>query len=149
MYESIPCPVQIKKERLLVSTPKVPLQRRSTPLEPNFHNTSAHLVLWLDGTESSIPQPARGAFVLLSYSTLAVMIMAWWYLVIASSAVWAAYTQAFLDAFSSLGIDPWAGIEMDVAWGHTVLSPHFVPLWVLFKSKGPTSAACGVRGRCG
>ena len=30
-------------------------------------------------------------------------------------------------------------------------SPHFVPLWVLFlcKSKGPTGAACGVRGRCG
>ena len=30
-------------------------------------------------------------------------------------------------------------------------SPHIVPLWVLFlcKSKGPTGAACGVRGRCG
>ena len=40
---------------------------------------------------------------------------------IASSAVKAAYTQAFLDAFSSLGIDPWAGIEMDVAWGQTTL----------------------------
>ena len=49
------------------------------------------------------------------------MIMAWWYLVIASSAVKAAYTQAFLDAFSSLGIEPWAGIEMDVAWGQTTL----------------------------
>ena len=53
--------------------------------------------------------------------SLVVMIMARWYLVIASSVVWAAYTQAFLDAFSSLGIDPWAGIEMDVAWGHTTL----------------------------
>ena len=62
-----------------------------------------------------------GAFVFLSHSSLVVMIMARWYLVIASSAVWAAYTQAFLDAFSSLGIDPWAGIEMDVAWGHTTL----------------------------
>ena len=40
---------------------------------------------------------------------------------IASSAVKAAYTQAFLDAFSSLGIEPWAGIEMDVAWGQTTL----------------------------
>ena len=40
---------------------------------------------------------------------------------IASSAVIAAYTQAFLDAFSSLGIEPWAGIEMDVAWGQTTL----------------------------
>ena len=47
--------------------------------------------------------------------------MAWWYLVITSSAVKAAYTQAFLDAFSSLGIEPWAGIEMDVAWGQTTL----------------------------
>ena len=33
----------------------------------------------------------------------------------------AAYTQAFLDAFASLGIEPWAGIEMDVAWGQTTL----------------------------
>ena len=40
---------------------------------------------------------------------------------IASYAVMAAYTQAFLDAFSNLGIDPWAGIEMDVAWGHTTV----------------------------
>ena len=31
---------------------------------------------------------------------------------IASSAVKAACTQAFLDAFSSLGIEPWAGIEI-------------------------------------
>ena len=37
------------------------------------------------------------------------------------SAVTAAYTQAFLDAFASLGIEPWAGIEMDVAWGQTTL----------------------------
>ena len=37
---------------------------------------------------------------------------------IASSA---AYTQAFLEAFSSLRIDLWAGIEMDVAWDHTTL----------------------------
>ena len=40
---------------------------------------------------------------------------------ITSSAVTAAYTQAFLDAFASLGIEPWAGIEMDVAWGQTTL----------------------------
>ena len=33
----------------------------------------------------------------------------------------AAFTQAFLEAFSNLGLDPWAGIEMDVAWGHTTL----------------------------
>ena len=84
-----------------------------------FSDTSAHLVLWLDGTGSCIPQPAREPS--RFYRILAVMIMAWWYLVIASSAVMAAYTQAFLDAFSSLGIDPWAGIEMDVAWGHTTL----------------------------
>ena len=37
------------------------------------------------------------------------------------SAVTAAYTQAFLDAFASLGIEPWTGIEMDVAWGQTTL----------------------------
>ena len=49
------------------------------------------------------------------------MNLAWWYLVITSSAVTAAYTQAFLDAFASLGIEPWAGIEMDVAWGQTTL----------------------------
>ena len=39
----------------------------------------------------------------------------------ACPAVMAAYTQAFLEAFSNLGIDPWAGIEMDVAWGHTTV----------------------------
>ena len=38
-----------------------------------------------------------------------------------TSAVAAAYTQAFLDAFASLRIEPWAGIEMDVAWGQTTL----------------------------
>ena len=37
------------------------------------------------------------------------------------SAVTAAYTQTFLDAFASLGIEPWAGIEMDGAWGQTTL----------------------------
>ena len=37
------------------------------------------------------------------------------------SMISAAYTQAFLDAFASLGIEPWAGIEMDVAWGQTTL----------------------------
>ena len=31
----------------------------------------------------------------------------------------AAFTEAFLQAFSNLGLDPWTGIEMDVAWGHT------------------------------
>ena len=30
-------------------------------------------------------------------------------------------SDAFLDAFASLGIEPWAGIEMDVAWGQTTL----------------------------
>ena len=49
------------------------------------------------------------------------MNLVWWYLVITISAVTAAYTQAFLDAFASLGIEPWAGIEMDVAWGQTTL----------------------------
>ena len=38
-----------------------------------------------------------------------------------TSMISAAYTQAFLDAFASLGIEPWAGIEMDVAWGQTTL----------------------------
>ena len=66
-----------------------------------FSDTSAHLVLWLDGTGSCIPQPAREPACF--YRILAMMIMAWWYIVIASSAVIAAYTQAFLDAFSSLG----------------------------------------------
>ena len=37
------------------------------------------------------------------------------------SMISAAYTQDFLDAFASLGIEPWAGIEMDVAWGQTTL----------------------------
>ena len=49
------------------------------------------------------------------------MNLAWWYLVTTTSVVAAAYTQAFLDAFASLGIEPWAGIEMDVAWGQTTL----------------------------
>ena len=40
---------------------------------------------------------------------------------ISISMISAAYTQAFLDAFASLGIEPWAGIEMDVAWGQTTL----------------------------
>ena len=43
------------------------------------------------------------------------MIMAWWCLLVACPAVMAAYTQAFLEAFSNLGI------EMDVAWGHTTV----------------------------
>ena len=30
----------------------------------------------------------------------------------------AAYTDEFLQAFNNLGLDQWAGIEMDVAWGH-------------------------------
>ena len=38
-----------------------------------------------------------------------------------TSMISAAYTQAFLDAFASLGIEPWAGIEMDVAWGQTTV----------------------------
>ena len=33
----------------------------------------------------------------------------------------AAYTDEFLRAFSNLGLDPWAGIEMDVAWGQATL----------------------------
>ena len=49
------------------------------------------------------------------------MNLAWRYLVATTSAVAAAYTQAFLDAFASLGIEPWAGIEMDAAWGQTTL----------------------------
>ena len=49
------------------------------------------------------------------------MTLDWWYLVITISMISAAYTQAFLDAFASLGIEPWAGIEMDVAWGQTTL----------------------------
>ena len=36
--------------------------------------------------------------------------------------VLAAYTDEFLQAFRNLGLDPWAGIEMDVAWGHATLS---------------------------
>ena len=38
-----------------------------------------------------------------------------------TSMISVAYTQAFLDAFASLGIEPWAGIEMDVAWGQTTV----------------------------
>ena len=49
------------------------------------------------------------------------MTLDWWYLVITITMISAAYTQAFLDAFASLGIEPWAGIEMDVAWGQTTL----------------------------
>ena len=45
----------------------------------------------------------------------------WWYLVTTTSMISAVYTQAFLDAFASLEIEPWAGIEMDVAWGQTTL----------------------------
>ena len=40
---------------------------------------------------------------------------------VACPAAMAAFTQAFLEAFSNLGLDPWAGIEMDVAWGHTTV----------------------------
>ena len=36
-------------------------------------------------------------------------------------AVLAAYTDEFLQAFRNLGLDPWAGMEMDVAWGHATL----------------------------
>ena len=32
--------------------------------------------------------------------------------------VLAAFTDEFLQAFNNLGLDQWAGIEMDVAWGH-------------------------------
>ena len=35
--------------------------------------------------------------------------------------VLAAYTDEFLQAFRNLGLDPWAGMEMDVAWGHATL----------------------------
>ena len=49
------------------------------------------------------------------------MTMARWCLIVACPAAMAAFTQAFLEAFSNLGLDPWAGIEMDVAWGHTTL----------------------------
>ena len=35
--------------------------------------------------------------------------------------VWAAYTDEFLQAFRNLGLDPWAGMEMDVAWGYATL----------------------------
>ena len=51
------------------------------------------------------------------------MIMAWWCLLVACPAVMAANTQAFLEAFSNLGIDPWAGI---VAWRPSVTGPIFV-----------------------
>ena len=34
---------------------------------------------------------------------------------------WAAYTDEFLQAFRNLGLDPWAGMEMDIAWGHATL----------------------------
>ena len=37
--------------------------------------------------------------------------------------VLAAYTDEFLQAFRNLGLDPWAGMEMDVAWGHATLRP--------------------------
>ena len=47
--------------------------------------------------------------------------MAWWRWICLCPPAMAAFTQAFLQAFSNLGLDPWAGIEMDVAWGHTTL----------------------------
>ena len=82
-------------------------------------NTSAHLVLQFYGTGSCIPLPTSEP--IWFFGSLVGMNLAWWYLVITISAVTAAYTQAFLDAFASLGIEPWAGIEMDVAWGQTTL----------------------------
>ena len=41
-----------------------------------------------------------------------------WMVVLLCSRVFAAYTEEFLRAFNNLGLDRWAGIEMDVAWGH-------------------------------
>ena len=43
----------------------------------------------------------------------------WWSLLFLCPPALAAFTEAFLQAFSNLGLDPWTGIEMDVAWGHT------------------------------
>ena len=80
---------------------------------------STHLVLDLYGTGSCIPQPA-GEPTLVSLC-LAEMTIARWCLIFACPSAMAAFTQAFLEAFSNLGLDPWAGIEMDVAWGHTTL----------------------------
>ena len=87
-------------------------------VELTLINTSAHLVLWYNGTGSCIPLPISE---LTIFRIFIGMNLAWWYLVTTTSMISAAYTQAFLDAFASLGIEPWAGIEMDVAWGQTTL----------------------------
>ena len=42
-----------------------------------------------------------------------------WGLLLLCPQALAAFTEAFLQAFTNLGLDPWTGIEMDVGWGHT------------------------------
>ncbi len=64
------------------------------------------------GTGSCIPQP-------LGLLVGAYMMTGMWRFVLLCSRALAAYTEAFLQAFNNLGLDPWTGIEMDVAWGHT------------------------------
>ena len=66
------------------------------------------------GTGSCIPLP-------LGLSGGANMMAGMWRFVFLCSQVFAAYTEEFLEAFNNLGLDPWIGIEMDVAWGHVTL----------------------------
>ena len=53
-----------------------------------------------------------------SHSTLGAMMVTAVKTFLLGSTVLAAYTDEFLRAFNNLGLDQWAGIEMDVAWGH-------------------------------
>ena len=41
--------------------------------------------------------------------------------VLLNTGAWTAYADEFLQAFRNLGLDPWAGMQMDVAWRHATL----------------------------
>ena len=73
------------------------------------------------------------------HTTLVVMMVAAVKMLLLCYTVFAAYTDEFLQAFNNLGLDQWAGIEMDVAWGHatsryglhrpSITGPIFVYRW--------------------
>ena len=71
---------------------------------------------WLrnKGTGSCIPLPLQ-----IKSQSLVVCLMG--LTVCLCRVALAAYTDEFLQAFRNLGLDPWAGMEMDVAWGHATL----------------------------
>ena len=81
--------------------------------------------LWLrkKGTGSCIPLPSLSrSLPLIHFRAMTVTLVLTFVLtLLLDTTVLAAYTDEFLQAFRNLGLDPWAGMEMDVAWGHATL----------------------------